>query len=1467
MRVEDAASARQEIESVGDSLKKLNDSSFQKLSGQVTAIHSKLGSLRESLTSLAQISVAGFTIGAFAEMIRGAIDAADSLNDLKKSTGIAVADLAGLKLAAAQSGGDLEGIAASINKLSVAMGKDAERFARLGVTAKDPIEAFKQLADVFSAIDDPQTRAALGAEALGKSWASSAPLLMEGSKNIGEMVEKGKALSRTTQEMADKADEFNDKLAELQTAASGAKMKLAGEMLPAMTEITKAVTTAYEESGKLQALWVAMGALGKFAFTDEFSSAEVKLKNLRGELEHILRDQALAKDAPAVGFVGRWLFGDSEEALTRRVTELRAQISGLEKQMTAPPKAEGADQAAKDAAAAKAAKDKAAEFLRLNEEARKAAEAEAKKAQETYAGLTAAVNAKIAATAQEAAGLGKLSEAQKLQVDLDEQLRAGKLKLTPQNKAAYEQLIGQLAVNEQVVASQKRAVAGAEAMAKITKELQDDRAKSLETAVKEAEQNEELARTFGLSKAAIEAQEVARLEEQLAQRASTAMTLDEIEALEQLIAVKKRSAAALGEVEAKEAYKKSADDMVAEYKRASEQIGQSLTDNIMRGGKSAAEYVQDLFRTMVLRPVLSPIGNAVGGMLTSAFSPGTAQGSTGAAGSSNLIGAAQNASSLYSMGKTMYAGFSAGLSSSMGSIVTSFGSMFGSQAATAYGVGMSTPGAAAVMAELSGGAAGATAGTATAASGAAGASAGAYAIPIAGWIAAGMALSHSLYSQGWDARNGTLEDPLKLSGGSMAFDSILRGIGLSNSAANIFSGQATYARLLGRKNPEVESQFLQGTVNSAGLDGHLLSNIVEKGGLFRSDKRYPQTSDLSVAQDAGFDATIQAMLIAVKGFGEALGAQVDQIDGYTKAINLQLTSDDAKNQELITKLFGDIGDELSTRLVPDLAKFSKTGETASITLQRLASDFQATDQMAQLLGTSARALFGGKGMESAAAREQLIALAGGVQVLGQQAGFYAQNFLTDAQRLAPVEEALGAAMADLGLSSITTRVQFKDHIDQLVASGKILTEAGAKEFTSMMKLEEAFALVHPQIDATTDALAKQAAAQQQMKDAASGLLGGVDDAFSVLQKVVGREKAALQQRIDAETEVVGKLTSLSDSLHGTIDGMRAAGQDGAARAAAQAQIRAALAAAKAGGALPSADSLKSALALAGQSDPRKFSSYQDYLSDFNRTRNDIAQLAGITDNSLSVEQESLDALNQQAKSLDGVLDSAQSQIDVLKGQSTTLLSIDQAMRGLASAILAAQANPMVASGAAINQAYAGALGRAPDAAGMAYWQQQAANGVSTSSIVGAINNSTEAKVQALYQSLLGHSADAPGLQFWLSGGASLDAIGAGIKNSAEYQKLHPFAAGANIIPEDMPALLHAGERVVPAADNRELMRRLADPAAGNAVLVAEVRLLREQAARTQEVLDRIAASTGQHANQFNDVTGGGAYLRTKAVGK
>jgi hypothetical protein len=189
-----------------------------------------------AVTAVATAAMAGFVISS--------INAADHLNDLSKTTGLSVENLSGLALAAKQSGTDLDGVAKAISKLSENIGKYGDKFRALGITAKDPIEAFKQLSDIFVAIDDPQTRAALGAAALGKSWQVTAPLLAEGGKNIGEVIEKGKRLSGVTTDMAEQADKFNDSLEDMKTEASGLGVKIGSEMIPAMTDIIKAVKEA-----------------------------------------------------------------------------------------------------------------------------------------------------------------------------------------------------------------------------------------------------------------------------------------------------------------------------------------------------------------------------------------------------------------------------------------------------------------------------------------------------------------------------------------------------------------------------------------------------------------------------------------------------------------------------------------------------------------------------------------------------------------------------------------------------------------------------------------------------------------------------------------------------------------------------------------------------------------------------------------------------------------------------------------------------------------------------------------------------------------------------------------------------------------------------------------------------------------------------------------------------------------------
>jgi hypothetical protein len=194
----------------------------------------------------------GLSAAAFGTWIKSAIDFQDQLNDLNKTTDIAVSKLAGISLMSKQTGSDLTGMAQAMNKLTLEMGKAPEKFAKIGITAKDPLEAFKQLSEIFRSIEDPQLRAAVAAEALGKGWASAAPALAEGSKAIGDMVRRGEELAGITKLDAEMADAFNDSMSELQLALMGTASNLAGDMLPLLTELVKSLTEVTAEANNTE---------------------------------------------------------------------------------------------------------------------------------------------------------------------------------------------------------------------------------------------------------------------------------------------------------------------------------------------------------------------------------------------------------------------------------------------------------------------------------------------------------------------------------------------------------------------------------------------------------------------------------------------------------------------------------------------------------------------------------------------------------------------------------------------------------------------------------------------------------------------------------------------------------------------------------------------------------------------------------------------------------------------------------------------------------------------------------------------------------------------------------------------------------------------------------------------------------------------------------------------------------------
>ena len=110
--------------------------------------------------------------------------------------------------------------------------------------------------------------------------------------------------------------------------------------------------------------------------------------------------------------------------------------------------------------------------------------------------------------------------------------------------------------------------------------------------------------------------------------------------IEKRIEAQKRLITATRGMEVLDANKQAAEDAAREWQRASEQIGQSLTDALMSGGKSGADYIRDLFRTLVLRPIISAAINPLAGAVTSALGIG---GPGGAGSTLSGIGALSGA--------------------------------------------------------------------------------------------------------------------------------------------------------------------------------------------------------------------------------------------------------------------------------------------------------------------------------------------------------------------------------------------------------------------------------------------------------------------------------------------------------------------------------------------------------------------------------------------------------------------------------------------------------------------------------------------------------------------------------------------------------------------------------------------------------------------------------------------------------
>lgn len=499
----------------------------------------------------------------------------------------------------------------------------------------------------------------------------------------------------------------------------------------------------------------------------------------------------------------------------------------------------------------------------------------------------------------------------------------------------------------------------------------------------------------------------------------------------------------------------------------------------------------------------------------------------------------------------------------------------------------------------------------------------------------------------------------------------------------------------------------------------------------------------------------------------------------------------------------------------------------------------------------------------------LIKASGGIDTLTANVNAYYDAFYSDSEKTKVLSDQVSDALQKVGLALPATRDEYRAQVEAQIALGS----AGAPATAALLGVASAIDRLYPAsqtatkslqqvveeredlqgqldeltmsstqllvkqrdaLDESNRALFDQVQAIKSAQAAVGDLLGDVDGAFSVLQKVVDREKAAVQTTVNAHTAAATKLQSLSQSLRGTLDSLKSPDQRLAERAVGQAQIRAALAIARAGGPLPSSDKLQDALRAVTQDATSQFSSYADYLRDLAQTQSDIAQLGDLTDDQLSVEQKALAAAQDQLDRLDAIVTNGQAQVDAVNGQSVATLSLAQAIAGLQTALGSARGNSYVSATSSIADVYMQLLGRTPDAAGLAYWQKAAAGGMSITQIRALIEDSAE------YKKLNG----VPG---FAAGG--------------------DFGGGVRLVGEVGPEVEATGASRIHST--RNLIDALRSPQSNSGALLAELKAVRQELAqlRTNNSAENVAQVKQLQAtvDLLTRVIYGGDAIQTKVV--
>lgn len=466
-------------------------------------------------------------------------------------------------------------------------------------------------------------------------------------------------------------------------------------------------------------------------------------------------------------------------------------------------------------------------------------------------------------------------------------------------------------------------------------------------------------------------------------------------------------------------------------------------------------------------------------------------------------------------------------------------------------------------------------------------------------------------------------------------------------ASSIFGGKTSVEDTGFKIDPVSLAQATAGNLNS-----FQYTDIKKSGGLLGSTKRDTDWRGLGDEADNQFALVLgslgQGVAEAAKLLGLGGDAFTAKLDGFVidiGKISLKGMDGEAIQKEL-EAVFSKVGDDLASYAVAGLDVFAKIGEGPLETLTRIAANYANLDSILASSSTS----FGQVGMSSIAARERLIALAGGIDELASAQASFNDNFLTEAERLAPVQKYVTDQLAAMGLQSVDTRDKFKDLVLGLANSGALATEAGAAQYTALLALADAFAKTH----AATEDLSKS---EQEIADQRTDLQNQLDELTMTQAQLAAKARkeiaadnlplydeltarkalaAAYQTQSDALKTSIEKLTTFASAIKSFRDGLVTGNLSTLTLAekatAARDQYSTTLGAARGGDATAQSGLSAAATAFLTASQAGA-ASRLDYVRDYARVQADMAILAASVGSQLTDAEKQQVALDKQVKGL------------------------------------------------------------------------------------------------------------------------------------------------------------------------------------------------------------------------------------------